>query len=80
MTRRSVETALAVASGDRLLRFAAFPGAVDPDDDDVLLERLERRYEMGQQAGRDPQAGWLRRRIAELRARSSKKSTTERGG
>ena len=75
MTRRSIETALAVASGDRLVRFASLPGAVDPDDDE-LLARLERRYEMGQHAGRDPQAGWLRRRIAELRARSSSRSSS----
>lgn len=33
----------------------------------VLLGQLERRYEIGQQAGGDGQAGWLRNRIVELR-------------
>lgn len=40
----------------------------DPADE---LARLERRYLLGLQAGRDPQAGWLRRRIADLRDRRS---------
>lgn len=70
--RRHLAVLVGWLAGDPVLRFAA------PRDDRAReLERLERRYEMGQHAGGDPQAGWLRRRIAELRAQLSTSSNTE---
>lgn len=63
---RFFDLVLAWLCGDTIVRFAA------PTDDDGSAEelaRLERRFLIGQQAGGDPQAGWLRQRIRELRAR-----------
>lgn len=64
MIRRHLEAMVSVLAGEPLVRFAA-AGEASREE----LARLERRYQLGQQAGGDPQAGWLRRRIAELRAR-----------
>lgn len=70
---RHLEALVAVLAGEPIVRFAATPeGSRDE------LARLERRYEMGRHAGRDPQAGWLRRRIAELREVLSASSPSQR--
>lgn len=70
---RLLDATVAALAGEPLVRFAATPeGSRDE------LARLERRYEMGRHAGRDPQAGWLRRRIAELRERLSTSSPSQR--
>lgn len=68
-----VEAFVAALAGEPLVRFAD-----DADGSRAELARLERRYLMGQQAGGDPQAGWLRRRIAELRALLDQSPSSQR--